>query len=48
MEVRLLDLAPIDPLGVPFDAEAARRGKGPLGRPAPPCPTVILEEDGDA
>lgn len=48
MEVWLLDLAPIDPLGAPLDAEAAGRAKGTFGRRAPPCPKVILEEAGDA
>jgi hypothetical protein len=54
MELRLRDLAPIDPLGVPLPSgeEAARRwlagAPGPLGRGAPRCPEVSFEEDGDA
>lgn len=58
MELRLRDLAPIDPLGVPLpsgtavtlDEVAARRAgaPGPRERDAPPCPVVSFEEDGDA
>jgi hypothetical protein len=53
MELRLRDLALIDPLGVPLPngAEVTTRGArvpGPCGRAAPPCPEVSFEEDGDA